>query len=247
MAWRHGGTARMAARLAREVRRTGRRPLMSLPSTPAAFQLLEAYVDNGLPVEVVGHARLAAQWSPALSMPVRTPLALWQQVKAHAELPAAVAVFQDQLVAVDDSYVRVDCDGHRYHVSPIEMMLLMRFKPPVYVGAAARRTWSRRSRLVLRPCTFVPPEAPTQAALDVLMADVLRPLLACRTTAADWLAAEVFPLKEDGRRGALLSQRIQEMEGLVRLCRMRSGRPAALRRYSGTLRTGRLEVLGRTP
>lgn len=167
-------------------------------------------------------------------------------MKSLPALSFGIAVFQDQLVSVDDSYLSVDVDGQTYLVSPIELMLMTRFAPPVWLGAAEPS--SRRDKpsfLALHPYHAAVPALSMQGALEALMKGVLSPLIACQQheRLSDWHARGTFPLKLRGHTQAAVSQRLQEIEALVRIYHHRHGEPAALAALMPSLRESRKALL----
>lgn len=236
---------RMGRDLAERCRRDGSHPLLLLPSTPAAFSLVERYTETGLPMEIVGNAALLRDWMPGLAGRAHTPLALWRKVRDAATLPFAVASFQDQLVHVDDSFHAVPVDGQTYRVSPVEAMLRMRFRPHTWLGRVAPgRSPRSPSSLSLESDPAILPEAPSRAAFETELARLLRPLLACQDPRiGDWRARRTFALKVGRNHDRMLAQRLQEIEALIRVHQDRQGPQSSLAALMGTLRANRQDLL----
>lgn len=219
-------------------------PLLFLPSTSSAFELLVACTRHGHPVKAVGHRGLVESWFPSASPWVHTPLSLWRQVRNLYSLPFIVAVFQDQLASIDDSYHSVDVDGLSYQVSPVEVMLLMRFRPDTHLGVAeSRAKHGRPSMLILRPYAVDIPRSITATAMNSIMADIIRPLASYqKKDISDWYARNTFALKQGTNFYLLLSQRIQEIQGLIRTYRDRHIDPSAFAPWLCTLDAARIEI-----
>lgn len=246
MSWIRPNTACLCQTVMASTRLHGSQPLLSLPSTPAAFDLLDRCVAEGLAIQVIGHPAQMNAWHASWAGPVHSPLTLWREVKSLPALPFGIAVFQDQLVAVDDSYLSVDVDGQTYLVSPIELMVMTRFAPPVWLGMAEPS--SRRHKpsfLALHLYDTGVPAVSMQGALEALMKEILSPLIACQDQEQlnDWHARARFPLKRRGHTQAAVSQRLQEIEALVRIYHHRHGEPAALAALMPSLRESRKALL----
>lgn len=237
---------RLSRELVADVKQYGSNPLLFLPSTHAALYLLERCAHHGMPVEVVGNHGWVTDWQPALSERTHSPLGLWKKLKTMRVLPYPVAVFQDQLVSVDDSYQIVRIDAEAYHVSPIEVMLLMRFRPRTFLGRATppKRTGAA-SGLALVTYTEVLPQVATRSTLEQVMTDVIRPLTEIRDSESvtDWHARLSFDLKKSDNYKRLLSQRIQEIEALMRIYQDHRGVPSSLATRIESLRASRLELI----
>lgn len=222
---RHASIRDLVDRLIEKTAHEGRYPLICLPSMPAAFKLLDACAARGMPVMAVGHPALMEQWWQSADRYMATPLTLWRKCRDGVDLPAVTAIFQDQLVAVDNSYVRVQALGDVYHVSPIECMLITRFNPPCYIGLrVVGNDAETASRLELS--TYQPKlQAPlTREDFRRVMADVLRPLAQMvNESPPDWVAGDVFTLKRGNNFNIMLSQQIRQMEALWRLYRRQHG------------------------
>lgn len=237
---------RLSRELVADLRRYGSSPLLFLPSTQAALCLLERCAHNGMPVEVVGNHGWMADWQPALSGRVHSPLELWKKLKTMHVLPYPVAIFQDQLVSVDDSYQIVRIDAEAYHVSPIEVMLLMRFRPRTFLGhATPPKRNGAASGLALTAYTAEFPQVTTRSTLEQIMTDVIRPLAAIRDSGSvtDWHARSSFDLKRSDNYNRLLSQRMQEIEALMRIYQDHHGAPSPLATRIESLRASRLDLV----
>jgi hypothetical protein len=244
MIWPANNPKRLARLLVKEATRTERYPLVMLPSTVAAFHLVAACLDMGMPVRAVGNPGLVESWSSGLAPNVMTPRFLWSAIKGERKLPFGVIVFEDQLVAIDDSYLRVEVDGQTYMVSPIELMILMKFRPPSYLGSASS---PRKRRALEITLTHYMPDVPSvlsQEAAHEIMLDVLRPLLAClEDESISWYARACFALKRNDNFNRVLIREIQEMESLVRLCSAKHPEPVVPEGWLEALRASRLEIV----
>lgn len=233
---------RLGLKLAKEAARTGRCPLLVLPSTEAAFRMLDAYREGGLQLSAAGNPGLAASWGVRAESYLTTPRPLWAALKGQGKLPWAVAVFEDQLVAIDDSYLRVEVDDQSYMVSPLLMMLLVKFRPTTYIASMTPR---HRGGGDLRLAPYSPdvPPALSQQVANEIMGRVLRPLLdSTDDVRMPWLARPSFALKRNNNFHRILVQQIQEMETLVRLCRATRPIPEVPVGWLGALRAIRLEI-----
>lgn len=248
MAWNIPSVDRLGRQLTNEARRDRQYPLLLLPSTEPAFRLIEACEEKGVPCRVVGNPSMVKCWHPTVAPNVQTPRTLWHSIKAQATLPCAVAVFQDQLVAIDDSYRRVTVDSQNYLVSPIEVMILMKFRPRTYLGTALPKRRCRSAGIALARYQAALPPTMTQKAVDAVMGDVLRPLLACADDQSiDWHARPSFALKQNNNFNRLLVQQLQEMESLIRLYAQNHPGPPTPARWIDILRAGRLEIAHQVP
>lgn len=237
---------RLSRELVADLKRYGSSPLLFLPSTHAALSLLERCAHNGMPVEVVGNHGWMTDWQPALSGRVHSPLRLWKRLKTMHVLPYPVAIFQDQLVSVDDSYQTVQIDAEANHISPIEVMMLMRFRPRTFLGRATPpKRNGAASGLALTPYTAELAQAATRSTLEQVMADVIRPLTAIRDSESvtDWHARSSFDLKRVDNYNRLLSQRMQEIEALMRIYQDHHGEPSPLATRIESLRASRRELV----
>lgn len=243
MIWPAKDAKRLGRLLVEEAARTNHYPLMMLPSTDAAFQLVAACLDMGMPVRVVGNPGLVESWGLALAPKVMTPRFLWSAIKAEARLPFGVIIFEDQLVAIDDSYLRVKGDSQSYMVSPLEVMILMKFRPPSYLGSVPSPKHRRAFEITLTRYTPDVPLVMSQQAVNEIMLDVLRPLLAClKDESIPWYARPCFTLKQNDNFNRVLIQQIQEMESLVRLCSAQHPEPIVPASWLEALRASRLEI-----
>lgn len=235
--------ARLGQQLADAAARTGRYPLLILPSTDAGFQLLAACARRGMPVKVVGHPGLMASWSKAGATDVTTPWPLWVSLKGEENLLCAVAVFEDQLVAIDDSYLRVEVGNQAYMVSPIIIMILMKFSPPSYLGRMSASRRRHACGITLTPYAPDMPAAPSRQMVNEVMGNVLQPLLDCANDVSlPWLARPSFPLKRNNNFYRVLVQQIQEMETLVRLCCVERDESEVPEGWLDVLRASRVEI-----
>lgn len=243
MAWIHRSLDLQARRLLNEASAGHGFPLLALPSTDASFHLIRWLEKRGRRSLVVGNPGLAEGWGPAGGLRILTPREAWRELRATPGSVHLVAVFQDQLVAMDDSYVTLSLDGQRIHVSPIEAMILMKFETRAFVGSAVSRGRGRPPGLRLsawRPSLAAPM---TIEVLNEIMAPVLRGLLSCVIDPAiDWYARRSFALKQDDNFQRVLVQQIQEMEALVRIYEQQHAfsPPPAL--WLETLRECRAEI-----
>src|SRR6185312_1069772 len=234
---------RLGRQLAEEASRLSRYPLLILPSSVESFRLLEACEESGMPVRAAGNPGLVATWAVGRAMSVTTPRSLWSTLKAERNLACAVAVFEDQHVAVDDSYLRVTVDGHTYMVSPLLMMILMKFRPHAYLGRFSAGHHRITGEFQLTPYAPDLPPTVTQNVANDLMGDVLGPLLAMENDARmPWLARNGFVLKRDSNFYRVLVQQVQEMESLVRLCCSGRPEPSVPSTWHEVLRASRLAI-----
>lgn len=234
---------KLSRRLADEATRTGQFPMVVLPSTKAAFDLVAACLARDMPVRVVGNPGLVESWNLPDAPTVMTPLSLWSTVKAHAALPFAVVVFEDQLVTIDDSYLRVDVDDRHFMVSPVVVMILMKFRPPTHIGHVCVPRKRQAGGLELTPRAFDLPRVMSQQMVYRVMGEILQPLLACLDDERiAWLARASFTLKQNQNSLRVLIQQLQEMESLVRLCSLRYPDSAVPAGWLGVLRTSRLDL-----
>lgn len=243
MSGRTKNPQRLGLKLAKEAARTGRCPLLVLPSTEAAFRMLDACREGGLQVSAAGNPGLVASWGVRAERYLTTPRTLWSALKGQGKLPWAIAVFEDQLVAIDDSYLRVEVDGQSYMVSPLLMMLLVKFGPTTYIASMTPPRHRSGGDLQLAPYSPDVRPALSQQAANEIMGRVLRPLLdSTDDVRMPWLARPSFALKRDNNFRRILVQQIQEMETLVRLCRAARPAPEIPAGWLGALRAIRLEI-----
>lgn len=173
---------------------------------------------------------------------VASPLSTWRAINKATLLPVVLAVFQDQLVAIDDSYVSVCVGDETYRVSPIEAMTILKYHPVVMQGLLAPPRVGVRAAYRMRLCRWWPPTpCPEPEAARMVLAETVRPLHDCR--APHWYAREVFQLKRETNYRRMLAQRLQELEALLMLYQLRNGQPAPLNLTVDDLRVSRLDML----
>lgn len=232
-----------AAKVARAVTSDGNHPLLLLPSVPEAFALLDACVARGMAVRAVGQPLLVSEWRGAPpGWMITSPLSTWRAIHRAALLPVVLAVFQDQLVALDDSYVPVCIDDDTYRVSPIEAMVVVKYHPTVLQGLMVPTRLGIRGAYRMHLRHWRPPvPCPTRQSASMVLAETVRPLRDC--TAPHWYARELFQLKREINHRRMLAQRLQELEALLMLYQLRHGRPAPLSLTVDDLRASRLNLL----
>lgn len=242
---RNRNPERLGQQLAEAAAHSGDYPLLVLPSTDKAFRLVQAYRNAGMRIGAVGNAGLVASWGITFEETfLWTPLKVWASLKDCPKLPWAVVVFEDQLVAIDDSYLRVEVDGHAYMVSPIVMMILMKFRPPSYLGSMSTPIRRRESEIRLVPYAVEIPMALTQSHANEVMGQVLRPLIDLgNAERIPWLARTGFALKRDYNFHRVLVQQVQEMESLVRLYSAQPSAPTLPAGWLDVLRASRIEMV----
>lgn len=232
-----------ATQVSRAVSSNGNHPLLLLPSVPEAFALLDACVARGMPVRAVGQPLLVNEWRGASpDWVVASPLSTWHAINPAASLPVVLAVFQDQLVAIDDSYVSIRINDDIYRVSPIEAMTILKYHPTVLQGLLVPTRLGARGahRMYLR--RWRPPTPyPTRQFALMAMTETVRPLHDCR--APHWYARKIFQFKRETTHRRMLSQRLQELEALLMLYQLRHGRPAPLTLTVDDLRASRLGLM----
>lgn len=210
---------RRVARLVREYRRSPVLPLIILPSTAASLRFAE-WLSRAMPVAVIGNPRLLADWAPSLCARATSPLDLWRQVKAQPQLPHAVVSYPDQLVGFDPSFQVVSVGERRYMFSIVEVMLLMKFRPPVYLGQARFRGRGEKAStsLALQRLAAEVPAGLSRQALDTWLVRLMQPAIDCNRYPHDgWLARDIFRLKVDDNFETMLKLRLLEIEALLRL------------------------------
>jgi hypothetical protein len=194
-------------------------PLVILPSTHRAFDLV-ARLAKSMPIALIGDRALIAQWAPALADRTRTPLALWKEVKSQSRLPFAVISFEDQLVGTDASFLKVQANQTSYSLSIIEIMVLMRFQCPAFVGSLLARPGLASRPGAIELCRYARrldaslPEAVFEEVLRELMLPMIESF---KGAGKEWLASRRFALKLGGYAEKSLATRIQELEALLRL------------------------------
>lgn len=237
---------KMGHRLVEESRLNQAYPLLLLPSTPAAFSVVAILSGAGLPVRVVGDAARMREWAPALIGYVHSPLELWRAVKDSSTLPFVIVSFQDQLAGVDDSFYPVTIDGQRIRVSPIELMLVMRFRPRTYLATALEGGPGKASSLDLADLAVELSAHMSTNDFNMALSELFRPILKCSTNRInDWRARELFSIKVGDNFERLLSLRAQEIESLIRVYQDRHAVSPALAISLERLRASRQEFVGK--
>ena len=232
--------AKISQRLIEDTERHQGFPLLLLPSTPAAFSVVAQCIDAGLPMTAVANALCMKEWEPTLFEHVHSPLSLWRLVKDSPVLPFGVACFQDQLANIDESFHAVTVDDQRIRVSPIDAMLIMRFRPHTLVATATEGRSGKPSLLSF--VTYEPDISDNMSttAFDEVLGEMLRPILKCQSSSIrDWHARELFALKLEHNFERALSQRLQEIESLIRVYEDRHGNPSSLASSLDLLRVSR--------
>ncbi len=207
------------ARLVRKCRRGSVPPLLILPSTASSLRFVE-WLSCAMPVVIIGNPRVMADWAPSLCARTMSPLDLWRQVKAHPQLPHAVVSYPDQLVGFDPSFQAVAVGERRYLFSIVEVMLLMKFRPPVHLGQARFRGRGEKasSTLALRQLAAEVPAGLPRGAFDEWLVRLMKPAIDCDRHPHDgWLARDIFRLKVDDNFETMLKLRLLEIEALLRL------------------------------
>lgn len=210
---------RKAASLVHDGRRGVPLPLIILPSTATSLKFA-AQLSRDMPVAVIGNPRLLADWAPSLRAPVKSPLELWRDLKACKQLPHAVVSYPDQLTGVDASFHKVAIGDSSCAFSIIEMMLLMKFRGPAYLGKVRfhGRGGKAASTLTLHEFTGDVPAGLPKEEFDRRMLRLMEPVIECSRNPCDgWLARDIFALKVDGNFERMLKIRLLEIEGLLRM------------------------------
>lgn len=131
-------------------------------------------------------------------------------------------------------------------MSPIEVMILMKFRPPSYLGSIPSPRQRRLSGITLTRYTPNVPLTMSQRAVKEIMCEVLRPLLACSEDKSIlWHARPSFVLKQNENFDRVLIRQVQEMESLVRLYSAQHSEPMVPMNWLETLRASRLEMARR--
>lgn len=210
---------RKAAALVQGWRRGSPLPLIILPSTATSLQFA-AQLSRDMPVVVIGNPRLLADWAPSLCVPVRSPLEMWGEVKACKQLPYTVISYPDQLTGVDPSFHKVAIGGSSCTFSIIEMMLLMKFRSPAYLGKVRfhGRGEKAASTLALHGLAGEVSAGLPKEEFDEWMLRLMEPVIECSRNPHDgWLARDIFALKVDENFERMLKIRLLEIEGLLRM------------------------------
>jgi hypothetical protein len=210
---------RRIASLVRDWRRGSPLPLIILPSTPASLQFA-SQLSRDMPVAVIGSPRLLADWAPSFCVQARSPLDVWRDVKMHKQLPYAVISYPDQLIGVDPSFYRVAIGDSNCAFSIVEMMLLMKFRAPAYLGKVrfCGRGEKAASTLTLHGFAGEVPAGLPKGEFDEWMLRLMEPVIECSRNPHDgWLARDVFALKVDGNFEKMLKIRLLEIEALLRM------------------------------
>lgn len=235
---------RQLASLVNAVKREPSFPMLVLPSTPAAFLLVQSLCET-MQVRVIGHPTLMSEWAPSLAAHVRSPLSLWREAKGHEVMPWLVASFPDQLVGDDASYSKLEASGETYVFSIIEMMLLMRFRPQAFAGHAtspARR--DAPSTISLERFAGALPTALSGGEFETSLGGLMAPLIACRfANLPDWRAREYFSLKIGDNFKRMLALKLLEIEAVLRMGDVSSAEAAAHAFLLDGLKTGRKALL----
>lgn len=194
-------------------------PLIILPSTAASLQFA-GQLSRDMPVAIIGNPRLLADWAPSLCAQARSPLDLWREVKPREQLPCAVLSYPDQLIGVDPSFHKIAIGDRNYTFSIVEMMLLMKFQPPCYLGKAHFRGRGGKavSTLTLKKFAGGMPAGLPKEKFDEWLIRLMRPVIECGENPHDgWQARDIFPLKMDDNFEKMLKLRLLEIEALLRM------------------------------
>jgi len=210
---------RKTAALMRSWRQGSPLPLIILPSTATSLQFA-AQLSRDIPVVVIGNPRLLTAWAPSFCAPVNSPLEVWREVKAYKQLPYAVISYPDQLTSVDPSFHKVAIGGGSCAFSIIEMMLLMKFRSPTYLGKARFHGHGEKaaSTLALNRFAGEMSDGLPKEEFDAWMLRLMEPVIECNRNPHDgWLARDIFPLKMNENFERMLKIRLLEIEGLLRM------------------------------
>lgn len=210
---------RKVVSLVREWRQGVPLPLIILPSTATSLGFA-AQLSRDMPVAVIGNPRLLADWAPSLCASVKSPLEMWRDVKACKRLPHAVVSYPDQLTGVDPSFHKVAIGGSHCTFSIIEVMLLMKFRSPAYLGKVRfhGRGEKAASTLALHRFAGEVSTGLPKEEFDGWMLRLMEPVIECSRNPHDgWLARDVFALKVDENFEMMLKIRLLEIEGLLRM------------------------------
>lgn len=232
------------ASLVRGWRRGSGLPLIILPSTAASLQFA-GQLSRDMPVAIIGNPRLLADWAPSLCAQARSPLDMWREVKSREQLPCAVISYPDQLIGVDPSFHKTTIRDRNYTFSIVEMMLLMKFQPPAYLGQAHFRGRGEKavSTLTLKKFAGGMPAGLPKEKFDEWLIQLMRPVLECCESQHDgWWARDIFPLKMDDNFEKMLKLRLLEIEALLL---MGGDLPEAARSYRQLL--AELQMVRRKP
>jgi hypothetical protein len=242
--WSEFQQSRRIASLVSAMKREPSLPMLVLPSTPAAFAVVQSLCET-MPVRVIGHPRLLSEWAPSLAAHVRSPLSLWREAKGHDVMPWVVASFPDQLVGDDASYSKLEVAGEPYVFSIIEMMLLMRFRPEAFMGHATAPT--RRgapSTLSLERFAGALPTALSGGQFETALGGLMARLVACRfADLPDWKARDFFSLKIGDNFKRMLALKLLEIEAVLRMGDIPSAEAGAHAFLLDGLKTGRKALL----
>lgn len=210
---------RQVDRLVHQCRRSSVPPLIILSSTASSLRFAE-WLSRAMPVAVIGNPRVLADWAPSLCARTTSPLDLWRQLKAQPQLPHAVVSYPDQLVGFDPSFQAVSVGERRYMFSIVEVMLLMKFRPTVYLGEARFRGRGEKASasLALHRLAAEVPAGLSRQAFDAWLVRLMQPVIGCDRHPHDgWLARDIFRLKVDDNFETMLKFRLLEIEALLRL------------------------------
>lgn len=190
--------------------------LIILPSTKRAASIARRLRARH-PSRILGDPKLLADIDGTFSADVRSPLALWREVKDLAALPCRVISFPDQIYGIGPSFRKVDVQGNTYALSTIEAMIVWKFRPRVFTVPilASGRDLDALTEL---PCDFAATPLDSDDRLDDALRHLVGPTLHyCQGAEKELLSQPNFRYKTNNAMHRTLGLGLGEIEGLVRL------------------------------
>lgn len=211
---------RRNAALIRQSRRRGEgMPLVIAASTDTSLEFARRLA-RAMPVAIIGSRVLLSQWSPSLAALAGSPLDTWRSIRTAEQLPFAVISFPDQWVGGDASFQNIAFDHRPCGFSIVEVMLWMKFRLPVFLGATDFRGCGEHAVATLKLRRFAeePPVDLTKEAFGRRLEQLMQPVIDCaRRPHHAWRARDIFALKFAENREAAFKLKLLEIEGLLRI------------------------------
>jgi hypothetical protein len=190
--------------------------LIILPSTKRAVSIVRR-LRARQPSRILGDPRLLAGIDGGFSADVRSPLALWREIKDLPALPYRLFSFPDQIYGIGPSFRKIEVQGNTYAVSTIEAMIAWKFRPRVFTVPilASGRDIDALTEL---DCDFASAPLDSDARLDEALRHLVGPVLDyCQGADKELLSQPNFRYKTNHAMHRTLGLGLGEIEGLVRL------------------------------
>jgi hypothetical protein len=190
--------------------------LIILPSTKRAAAIVRR-MRTDRPSRLLGDPKLLSGIDASFSADVRSPLAIWREIKNLGELPYRLFSFPDQVYGIGPSFRKIELQGDTYAASTIEAMIVWKFRPPVFT-LPMLGTGNDIGALTELNCDFASSPLDSDSQLDDAIRHLVGPVLTyCRSAEKELLCQPNFRYKTNNAMHRTLGLGLGEIEGLVRL------------------------------